>query len=56
MPTESTCDDARKSPVGEKDMLVATLGVRKASISWPVGISKVLIMESREVAISHLES
>jgi len=42
--------------VGEKEILVAILGVRNASISWPVGISNVLIIESRDVVISHRES
>jgi hypothetical protein len=37
-------------------MLVATLGVRNASISWPVGRSNVLMTESRDVVTSHLES
>ena len=55
-PTLSTCEVAKKSPVGEKDTLVATLAQRKASISLPVGISNVRIVESREVAISQRES
>jgi len=56
MPRESTWAEARKSPVGEKDRLVATLEVRNASISWPVGISNVRIIESKEVVTSHRES
>jgi len=56
MPRESTWAEARKSPVGEKDKLVATVEVRNASISLPVGISYVRIIESREVVISHRES
>jgi hypothetical protein len=42
--------------VGENDMLVATLAVRKASIRRPEGMSNVLIMESSDVVISHRES
>lgn len=56
MPTLSTCAVARKSFVGENEMLVATLEVRNASISRPVGISNVRITESREEATSHRES
>jgi hypothetical protein len=56
MPREPTWAEARKSPVGEKDKLVATLEVRNASISWPVGISNVRIIESKEVVTSHRES
>lgn len=37
-------------------MLIAVLGRRKASIKRPVGMSKVLIIESSDVATSHLES
>ena len=37
-------------------MLVATLEVRNASISRPVGISNVRITESREEVTSHRES
>lgn len=37
-------------------MLVATLDVRKASINRPVGMSKVRITESNDVAINHRES
>ena len=37
-------------------MLVATLDVRKRSISRPVGMSNVRMMESMEVVTSHLES
>lgn len=55
-PTLSTCDVARKSLVGENAMLVATLEVLNASINRPVEISNVRIIESRDVAISHLES
>ena len=47
---------ARKSLVGENEMLVATLGVLNASIRRPVGMSNVLIMESSDDAINHLES
>jgi hypothetical protein len=47
---------ARKSLVGEKDTLVATLLVRKASIKRPVGISNVRMMESKAVATSQRES
>jgi hypothetical protein len=42
--------------VGENDMLVATLAVRKASIRRPEGMSNVLIKESSDVVISHRES
>jgi hypothetical protein len=56
MPTLSTCAVARKSLVGENEMLVATLSVRNASINSPVGRSNVRIMESMEVVTSHLES
>lgn len=55
-PTLSTCEVAKKSPVGEKDTLAATLAHRKPSSSLPVGMSNVLIVESREVAISQRES
>lgn len=55
-PTLSTCAVARKSPVGEKETLDATLVVRKPSINRPEGTSKVRMMESREVVISHRES
>jgi len=55
-PTLSTWAVAKKSFVGENAMLVATLGVRKASIRHPVGRSKVRIVESRELATSHRES
>jgi hypothetical protein len=56
IPTLSTCAVARKSLVGENEMLVATLDVRNASIRRPVGTSKVLITESRELATSQRES
>lgn len=55
-PKLSMCDVARKSLVGEKDRLVATLEVLKASIKRPVGTSNVLMMESSELVTSHLES
>jgi hypothetical protein len=55
-PKLSTCEVARKSPVGEKVKLVAIDGTLKASTNRPVGISKVRIVESRDVAINHLES
>jgi len=55
-PRLSMCAVARKSPVGEKVMLVAIDAVRNASISRPVGMSNVRIVESREEAVSHLES
>lgn len=55
-PTLSVCDVARKSFVGENATLVATLGVRKASMSRPVGMSKVRMMVSSDVVTSHLES
>lgn len=51
----STCDVAKKSLVGENETLVATLAVRKASIRRPEGISNVRIIESIDVAMSHLE-
>ena len=47
---------ARKSFVGEKERLVATLGVLNASISRPVGISNVRIMLSMDAATSQRES
>jgi hypothetical protein len=56
MPTLSMWAVAKKSPVGENDMLVATLAVRKASIRQPEGMSNVLIIESSDVVISHRES
>jgi len=56
MPTLSTCEVAKKSFEGEKDMLVATLDVLKASIRRPVGMSNVLMTESIDVVINHLES
>lgn len=55
-PTLSTCEVARKSFVGEKERLVATLGVLNASIKRPVGISNVRMIESRDAAISQRES
>lgn len=55
-PILSTCAVARKSPVGEKLRLIAMLGVRKASMSRPVGRSNVRTTESEEETISHLES
>jgi hypothetical protein len=55
-PTLSTCEVAKKSPVGEKVTLAATLAHRKPSRSLPVGMSNVRIVESREVAISQRES
>ena len=55
-PRLSTCDVARKSFVGENEMLVATLDVRKRSISLPVGMSKVRITESSDVVMSHRAS
>ena len=55
-PTLSTWAVAKKSLVGENDMLVATVDVRKASIRRPVGMSKVLIIESSDVVMSHRES
>ena len=56
MPTPSTWAVAKKSLVGENDMLVATLAVRKASIRCPEGMSNVLIIESSDVVMSHRES
>lgn len=56
IPTLSTCAVAKKSPVGENEMLVATLVVRNTSIKRPVGISNVLMIESRDDVINHLES
>lgn len=55
-PTLSVCDVARKSFVGENATLVAILGVRKASMSRPVGMSKVRMIESSDVVTSHRES
>ena len=55
-PTLSTWLVARKSPVGEKVMDVATLAVLKASTSWPVGMSNVRIIESVDVVSSQRES
>lgn len=42
--------------MGENDRLVATLDVRKASINRPVGMSKVRIIESKELVTSQRES
>jgi hypothetical protein len=56
IPTLSTCAVARKSPVGENEILVATLVVRNTSIKRPVGMSNVLMIESRDDVINHLES
>jgi len=47
---------AKKSLVGENDMLVATVAVRKASIRRPDGMSNVLMIESSDVVMSHRES
>jgi hypothetical protein len=55
-PRLSTWAVARKSPVGENVTEVAIELVRKASTRRPVGISNVLMVESKEVAINHLES
>jgi hypothetical protein len=55
-PRLSTWAVARKSPVGENVTDVAIELVRKASTRRPVGISNVLMVESRDVAINHLES
>lgn len=55
-PRLSTCAVARKSPLGEKVKLVAIELVLNASTSRPVGMSKVRIVESREVAMSQRES
>lgn len=56
IPTLSTCAVARKSFVGENEILVATLDVRNASMSRPVGTSNVRMTESSEVATSQRES
>src|ERR1700690_3342563 len=56
MPTLSTCAVAKKSFVGEKERLAATLDVRNASIRRPVGTSNVRIIESREVVTNQRES
>lgn len=56
IPTLSTCAVAKKSLVGENETLVATLLVRNASISLPVGTSNVRMIESNEVVINHRES
>ena len=42
--------------MGEKERLVATLGVLNASINRPVGISNVRMIESRHAATSQRES
>ena len=42
--------------MGENDILVATVVVRKASINLPDGMSNVLIIESSDVVMSHRES
>ena len=42
--------------MGENDILVATVVVRKASINLPDGMSNVLITESSDVVMSHRES
>ncbi len=55
-PTVSTWDVAKKSFVGENDMLVATLEMRNRSISRPVGTSNVRMTESIDAVTSHLES
>jgi len=55
-PTLSTWAVAKKSLVGENDILVATVVVRKASINLPDGMSNVLIIESSDVVMSHRES
>jgi hypothetical protein len=55
-PTLSTWAVAKKSLVGENDILVATVVVRKASINLPDGMSNVLITESSDVVMSHRES
>lgn len=55
-PTLSTWEVARKSPVGEKETLVATVCVLNPSMSRPDGISKVRMIESRDVVTSHRES
>ena len=55
-PTLSTCEVAKKSFVGEKERLVATLGVLNASINRPVGTSNVRMTESNDVVISQRES
>lgn len=47
---------AKKSLLGENVRLVHTLEVLKASMSWPVGTSKVRIIESSDVTTSHRES
>ena len=55
-PRLCTCAVARKSPVGEKAILTAKVGVRKASIKRPVGRSNVRMTESWLQTTSHLES
>jgi len=55
-PTLSTWAVAKKSLVGENDILVATVVVRKESINLPDGMSNVLIIESSDVVMSHRES
>jgi len=55
-PTLSTCEVARKSFVGENEMLVGTLGVLNASINRPVGMSNVRMMESRDATTNQRES
>jgi hypothetical protein len=45
---------AKKSPVGENDVQVTTLAVRKASIRRPEGMSNFLIIESSDIVISHM--
>lgn len=42
--------------MGENDILVATLAVRKASMRYPEGMSNVLMIESSDVVMSHRES
>lgn len=42
--------------MGEKDILVATLDVRNASMRLPVGTSNVRMTESSDVVISQRES
>ena len=55
-PTLSTWAVARKSFVGENAILVATLGVRNASIKLPVGTSNVRMIESSDVDTIQRES
>jgi len=56
MPTESPWVEAKKSPVGEKDILVTGDVTVNTSIKLPVGISQVLIVQSKLLEINQRPS